>query len=189
MLQKIFFFVIFAIVFQACKDDTATNSAKPKEGSAVVQTESGRKVVLPSKPVDETDILGRMEFGMRTLQEEFDRSSADMPTIGNVKVSIDEEANLTIKNEVDGVVRMTKVNLKDLETAQGGFQLMPDEQEGEYPGLLIHTKQNARKVAYYVDGKLRQRSGELQLYLVDRAAIERITPAMLQTVIIAQEKQ
>ena len=87
------------------------------------------------------------------------------------------------------LLKLLLVNLKDLETAQGSFQLLPDEQEGEYPGLLIHTKQNAKKVAYYVDGKLRQRAGELQIYMIDRDAIGRITPALLQTINIAQEKQ
>jgi len=193
MLQKIILFIVVAIIFAACVNEPQPSAETPKtpqkESSAVVETASGKKMVLPDKPVGEDDLMGRMAFGIRTLQEEFDRSSADMQMIGNVKVVIDEQANLLIQNEVNGSLKEMKVNLNDLETGQGGFQLLPDQEEGEYPGLLIHTKQNAQKVAYYVDGKLRQRSGELQLFMVDRSAIERITPAMLQTIRIAQKLQ
>ena len=184
MFQKIILLCSFALMIFACGNETATQPAE----TVTTPTEEPNKstVVPPAKPVDENDIMGRMAFGIKTLQEQYDRSSADMRSLGKVTVSVDERGNFSIKNEVDGVVKETKVNLRDLDTGPAAFRLIPDTEEGEYPGLLIQTIRNAQKVEHLENGNVRQRTSELQIFMMDRDAIEAITPAILQTIRLAK---
>lgn len=170
----------------ACGDDTVTQTKPKKEASIPAVPKKQPDLRTPYNAVDENDIVGRMAFGMKTLQEQYDRSSGDMRTLGKMTVDLDDRANLTIKNEINGEVKETKVNLRDLDVGQGAFRLIPDNGDGDYPGLLIQTVNNAQKVEHLVDGKVRQRNSELQIFMTDRDAIEAITPAMLQTIRLAK---
>jgi hypothetical protein len=170
----------------ACGSETTTQNEPKKATPEKTLSEKKPDMRVPTTAVDETDIVGRMAFGMRTLQEQYDRSSGDMPALGKVTVNLDERANLSIKNEINGEIKETKINLRDLDTAQGAFRLLPDSGDGDYPGLLIQTIRNAQKVEHLVNGKVRQRNSELQIFMTDREAIEAITPAILQTIRLAK---
>lgn len=184
MFQKIILFSSLALLLISCGGEA--NSAASAQADTPTKPVKNRDSRVPMNAVDEDDIMGRMAFGIKTLQEEFDRSSANMRSLGKVTVSVDERANFVIKNEVNGEVKETRVNLRDLDTNQGAFRLIPDTQEGEAPGLLIQTIQNKQKVEHLVDGKVRQRNSEIQIFMMDRTAIERITPAILQTIRLAK---
>lgn len=184
MIQKIILLSSLTLLLIACGDDTTTKTVQ--QVSTPVTPPKKSSILPPAKPVDENDIMGRMAFGIKTLQEQYDRSSADMRNIGKVTVAVDERGNFSIKNEVNGEIRETKVNLRDLDTGPGAFRLIPDNGDGERPGLLIQTLQNAQKVEHLVNGKVRQRNSELQIFMTDRAAIEAITPAILQTIRLAK---
>lgn len=186
MFQKIILLSSLAILLAGCQTET---SVKEPNVSQVPSTSDNSNKRIHETAVDENDLMGRMAFGIRTLQEEYDRSSASMPSLGKVTVSVDERGNFTIRNEVNGEIRETKVNLRDLDSEQGGFRLLADGEVTEYPGLLVQTVRNAQKVEHLVDGKIRQKNSELQIFMVDRPAIERITPALLQTVRLAKTIQ
>jgi len=188
MFQKVILLSSIVLLLVACGGEIDSNTTPKTSAQAEPTPKSteGRDKRIPKSAVDETDIMGRMAFGIKTLQEEYDRSSANMRSIGKVTVSVDERANFVIRNEVNGEVKETKVNLRDLDTGQGAFRLLPNEEEGDAPGLLIQTVGNKQKVEHLVDGKVRQRNSELQIFMMDRMAIERITPAILQTIRLAK---
>lgn len=185
MFQKIILFSSIVLLLIACGGETASTTTPAQADTASKVTKNGDSRI-PKKAVDETDLMGRMAFGIKTIQEEYDRSSANMRSIGKVTVSVDERANFVIRNEVNGEVKETKVNLRDLDTNQGAFRLIPDAEEGDAPGLLIQTIQNKQKVEHSVDGKVRQRNSELQIFMMDRDAIGRVAPALLQTIRLAK---
>jgi len=135
---------------------------------------------------EQSEMDRRLQPTAVVLQEEFARSEEFMPGLKDVKVSIGADCILSISNRAFGK-EITRVNLKDLDP--GGFSLIPDVNEGDFPGLRIRTKDGAPAVEVLKNGVLINQKTELVLFLADRPAIERITPYMLQAMNICQGVQ
>ncbi|RMG85023.1 MAG: hypothetical protein D6714_06790 [Bacteroidetes bacterium] len=174
----------------ACTGGTekpATNAA-PATAPASTETPKTPLDELRERAIPEEDIMSRIEQGLAVIQGEFDRSAPKMPDLGKVTIDHDLDCNLIIRNEKDGNVYETRVNMNDLETGQGGFRLDPDFEPDDFPGLIVSTKNDAPKVHLFKNGKETTTDNELKIYLVDRPAIEKIAPALLQTIRICQDE-
>lgn len=181
MIKKFFLLSLSLwISLWGCKND------QPSSESLTVREDSTLMEQLSARAVDENDISGRLKPTATVLMEEFTRSEKTMPGLKNVQVTIDADCVLTISNEASGK-EVTRVNLQDLDPA--GFSLIPDLNEGDFPGLRIQTKENKDLVAFSKDGELVRKKPELVIYMADRQAIERITPYMLQALNICQGVQ
>jgi hypothetical protein len=182
-MNKKFFLPLVLVIFiiqLGCKSD----SGAPGAAETADSTLTGKQVIdqLKAQAVDESDILGRLQPTARVLQEEYTRSEAVMDGLKKVKVEIGGDCVLSISNAATG--ELTKVNLKDLD--RQGFSLIPDLNEGDFPGLRIQTTGLKEVVELYKGGDLVLKKNELVILLADRPAIERITPYMLQALNICQ---
>lgn len=173
----------FCVLF-ACNEKTGSGENKATPPPAQQSPYEN----LRSQAIPEEDIMSRIELGLNTLQVEYDNSVASMPDLGKVTVEVDESCNLNIKNEKDGVVYETKVNMKDLNTEQGGMRLIPDDEPGEFPGLRVKVINDEAKVSVLKDGVEMTKNNELVIYLATRKSIEKVTPAILQTLRICKEE-
>lgn len=188
-MNKKFFLLCALMMFViqwGCKPDKPSgNEAVEAPGADSVIT--GRQMLdqLKAQAVDESDILGRLQPTVKVLQEEYTRSEPAMKDLDKVKVEIDGNCVLSIYN---GKTReLTRVNLKDLD--RQGFSLIPDLNEGDFPGLRIHATGMKEAVELYKGRDLVLKKTELVIFLADRPAIERITPYMLQALNICQGVQ
>jgi hypothetical protein len=170
---------------------SCTNNQSNEESTSTVENTSPKTPMdeLRAEAIPEEDVMGRILQGLEVIQLEYDRSAVGMADLGKVTIDADFDCILTIKNELDGVVYETKVNMNDLDTEQGGFRLIPDHAPGDFPGLRISTKSDAEAVQILKDGKEMTRDNQLLFYMIDRQAIEKITPAILQTIRICQNEK
>lgn len=140
---------------------------------------------LQAVALEETDYLKRIQQSFVPLQQEYQKANGVVPNIGEVGIYVDKNYTLMIENKFKGSTYQTKVNLKNLNNAQGGMMLIPDNAPGEFPGLKIFVKDGMPGVEIIKDGKLVREERQLEIYLADRAGIERVTPAILQALNIA----
>ena len=187
MIQKFFspLFVLFLLLFWSCQSNESSRDAgadaSPPDTSAV----SGQEMMdqLRAQALEESDIEGRLQATVGVIQEAFSRSEAAMPALQNVRVSIDGDCMLTIGNYPEPGAE-TRVSLKDLDP--DGFQLIPDQQEGEFPGLRIRTLDGRPAVEVRKKGRVLQQKNELEIFMADREAIGRVTPYMVQALNICR---
>lgn len=183
-LHKLSILLFIPLLTIACNENNTTQNTPPTNQTPIEPIEKLRDTAIP-----EEDIIGRIDQGLATVQTEYDRSVGSMPDLGKVTIESDFDCVLTIRNEKDGTVYETKVDMNDLNTEQGGFRLIPDHAAGDFPGLRISTKNDAPKVVILKDGKEMTKDNQLVIYLADRPAIEKITPAILQTIRICQNEK
>ena len=138
---------------------------------------------MSENALEEGDKAGRVLASIKPIQEEFTRSEADMPELSGVEVSIDGDCNLRITNHASGEIE-TRVNLNQLDS--NGFSLIPDNAPGEFPGVRVASIGQEAIVEVYRNGELITRDNELVIKLVDRTAVERITPVLLQMMMICK---
>lgn len=182
MIKKICFSLAIASLLLACNADPKEGNYQQVEqpGSAGNNTEG-----QATAPLEETNYVERVRQSFVPLQEEIRNAKGKVPGIGEVTVLVDENFNLLMENHNDGSLTQTKVNLKNLNNAQGGMMLIPDKNPGEFPGLRVFVKEGKPGVQIIKDGKVEKEERQLEIYLADRPAIERITPAVLQALNIA----
>lgn len=185
-MNKKFFLPLVSVIFViqlGCKSDNGAASVAETADSTL----TGQQIIdqLKAQAVDESDILGRLQPTARVLQEEYTRSEAVMEGLKKVKVEVGGDCVLSISNAATG--ELTRVSLKDLD--RQGFSLIPDLNEGDFPGLRIQTTGLKEAVELYKGGDLVLRKNELVIFLADRPAIERVTPYMLQALNICQGVQ
>lgn len=186
MIKKFFLpVVLISLLFAWNCGLEQKEPAGPGDGDSTL---TGKELIdrLESQAVEESDIGGRLLATVVVLQEEFSKSEKLMPGLKEVEVKIGADCILTISNRAFGK-ETTSVNLKDLDP--NGFSLIPDLNEGDFPGLRIQTKGGAPAVEVLKNGVLSSKKTELVLYLANRPAIERITPYMLQALNICQGMQ
>lgn len=162
-------------------ETSAANQAEPASSSEVAPIDR-----LKSQVVDESDIYGRLRATVSVLQDEYTKSEPTMPGLKHVSVEIGADCILTISNKAYGD-EVTRVNLQALDP--NGFSLIPDLNEGDFPGLRIRTMESRPAVELLKNGALVTTQPELVIYLANRPAIERITPYMLQALNICQGVQ
>jgi hypothetical protein len=190
-MTRTLFAIALILIFAACKNE-APNSNLDSNAQAVGQAAPGSSAYsvedLKSQALKEEDTYGRVKQSLVTLQDAYTKSEGKMPNLGKVTVFLDDHLTMQIKNEYKGDVYETNVNLKNLNPENGGMKLIPDLAEGDYPGLLVFTLEGKGKVEQYKNGKLISEDNQLEIYMPDRASIERITPALVQAINVAHGK-
>ncbi|MBI1225524.1 MAG: hypothetical protein GC192_09845 [Bacteroidetes bacterium] len=185
MTKKLMFFIVFTALFFACQQDSKSNDYEKVDGNSIVPTGATSTDILTAAALEETDYLQRIKQSFVPLEQEYQKANGVVPGVGEVHVFVDKNYVLLIENTYKGSVYQSKVNLKNLNNAQGGMSLMPDNAPGEFPGLKIYVKDGKPGVEMLKDGKLVKEARELDIYLADRAGIERVTPAILQGLNVA----
>ncbi len=181
-----------AIGFAACKNDTATQAgaetpqmvgepAPPPTGGTPLEQ-------IKATALQESDIIGRVERSLMNVQKEFNDSEGKVPGQGKITLFVDAKFTFLLKNEVDGDVFESKVNLKDLNVAEGGMQLIADKTADEKPGVRIPVQEGKPKVEITKNGKVLKESNELVFYMATRENIQRMLPSLLQAIQTAQGK-
>ncbi|MBK7407703.1 MAG: hypothetical protein IPJ40_06235 [Saprospirales bacterium] len=130
------FFSILLFFVLAASWSCQSNDRKPGAASGTDTSALSGLEQLRAQAVDENDIYGRLRATVSILQDEFSRSEAAMPGLKKVSVEIDANCLLTISNKAFGD-EMTRVNLQALDP--NGFSLIPDLNEGDFPGLRVRT--------------------------------------------------
>ena len=174
----------------ACNSDTNENGLeKVDANAAAVPANASPTEQIKAMALEEGDIIGRTKQSFIPLQEEYRKASGKVPGVGEVNVFVDDQFTFMIENKANGHVYQTKVNLKDLESEQGGLSLIPDDgQTIKFPGLKLNTKGGKKAVQHLTDGKVVKEESYLEIFLADRPGIERVTPAILQGINIANDK-
>lgn len=183
------FTLAIAIGLIACKNESKDSFQNVEANAAEVPANASPMEQIKAVALEEGDIIGRTKQSFIALQEEYKKASGKVPGIGEVNVFVDDNFTLMIENKADGHVYQTKVNLKDLESEQGGLSLIPDDgQKIKFPGLKLNTKGGKAAVEHLKDGKQVKTENFLEIYLADRPSIEKVTPAILQGINIANDK-
>lgn len=184
------FTLAIMVGLMACNQESSDSGFQKVDSNAPVVPANGTPLEqIKAVALEEGDIIGRTKQSFIALQEEYKKASGKVPGIGEVNVFVDDNFTLMIENKADGHVYQTKVNLKDLESEQGGLSLIPDDgQKIKFPGLKLNTKGGKAAVEHLKDGKLVKTESFLEIYLADRPSIEKVTPAILQGINIANDK-
>jgi hypothetical protein len=177
MFQKSIILFVFLALFQACGNEPAEQTTAATGDTTAAQPLTGMDA-LKASAVDESDHLGRVQATVKKVQKEYDDTKGKMPGRGKMTVSIDNDFNLIIQNEVEGDVIKTQVNLKDLNPDDGGMVLLPDLKPGEYPGIRLLTINNKPGVVTYKNGEKQKEEPHLDIYMPQRNNIENIAPAL-----------
>ncbi len=185
-----FLLISLAPWFFACgQNEESSNQTQEVHNSVtkpvVEETDNVQK--LKDVAIDKDDIFGRISSGIYTLDGEFDKSENLMPELGKVKVTIDENCLLVIRNERDGNTFETRVNLTDLDTKPGAVRLIADVEEGSFPGISFSTINQEAVVEIWKNGKVITKDNALEIHLATRENIEKIAPALLQTIRLCKE--
>lgn len=183
----IFSFSMLVLAFVACRNDNQKGDFQKVEAPPVSETPTNASPTeqMRAVAIEESNYLERIRQSFVPLQEEYQKASGKVQGIGVVNIFVDEKYTLLMENTFKGHVYQTKVNLKDLNNQQGGMMLIPDQSPGEFPGLRIFVKEGRPGVEKIKDGKLEKEERQLEIFLADRPGIERITPAILQALNIA----
>ncbi len=184
-MKKLMFSLAVALLFACSSDPKDTNFQQVEANSPDVPPNASPSEQLKAVALEESDYLQRIQQSFVPLQEEYRKANGKVPGIGEVNIFVDENYTLLIENKFKGSTFQTKVNLKNLNNAQGGMMLIPDKTPGEFPGLKVFVKDGKTGVEIIKDGKLLREDKQLEIYLTDRPGIERITPAILQALNIA----
>ncbi len=173
MIQKFIFLGSFLFLLQACGNEPANTA----ETAAETQTQSGLEG-LKANAVDEGNHLARVQATVKKVQKEYDDTRGQMPGRGRVTVSIDDNYNLIIQNDVEGDVLKTQVNLKNLNPDNGGMMLLPDNKPGDFPGIRLLVMEGKPGVSFLKNGELQKEERYLDIYMPKRTNIENLAPAM-----------
>ncbi len=185
MIKKLMFSLAVAMFF-ACNSDPKDSSFQQVEtNSPEIPENASPTERLKAVALEESNYLERIRQSFVPLQEEYRKANGKVPEVGEVTIFVDENFTLLIENKFKGSTYQTKVNLKNLNNAQGGMMLVPDKEPGEFPGLKIFVKDGKPGVVITKDGKQVREDKQLEIYLADRPGIERVTPAILQALNIA----
>ncbi len=186
MMKKLTCLLTLASLLFACGNDPKDSNFQQVEANMpVLPTGASPTEQLSAMAIEESNYLERVRQSFVPLQEEYRKAKGKVPGIGEVTIFVDDNFTLLIENKFEGSTYQTKVNLKNLNNAQGGMRLVPDNNPGDFPGLRIFVKDKNPGVEIIKDGKLVKEERQLEIYLADRASIERVTPAVLQGLNIA----
>lgn len=186
MIKKFCVSIGLASLLLACNSDSKEGSYQQvDESSAIVPMGGNVAEHVTAAALEETNYVERVRQSFVPLQEELRKAKGKVPGIGDATVLVDEHFNLLIENKNEGSIIQTKVNLKNLNNEQGGMMLIPDKQPGEFPGLRVFVKEGKPGVQIIQDGKQIREDKQLEIFLADRPGIERVTPAVLQALNIA----
>ena len=183
------FLLVIPSLFFACSNEPkdanfqAVDANIPAAATGASATEQ-----LTAMAIEESNYIERVRQSFVPLQEEYRKAKGKVPGVGDVTIFVDDNFTLLIENKLDGSTYQTKVNLKNLDNEQGGMRLVPDNNPNEFPGLKVFVKDGKPGVEIIKDGKVEKEVQELEIHLADRPAIERVTPAILQALNIANGK-
>ncbi len=186
MMKKLIFPFALAVLFFACKNDAKdSNFQQVEANSPAIPADGSPTDQIMAAALEETDYLQRVRQSFVPLQEEYRKANGKVPGIGEVTIFVDDNYTLLVENKFKGSTYQTKVNLKNLNNAQGGMALVPDNAPGEFPGLKVYVKDGKPGVELSKDGNVVREERQLEIFLADRPGIERVTPAILQALNIA----
>ncbi len=183
--------VLLAILMTACTQDKPSESttAPNEQNNASISDQTMTPVEqLRSVALDEGDYVGRVRNSFISLQDEYNKAQEKFPELGKSTVFVDDRFVLLIKNEKDGEVLETKVDLHNLNPEDGGMMLVPDQHLDEFPGIKVFALDGKPGVQHFKNGKLESEERFLEIYLPERSNIERIAPALSQALMIAHGK-
>ncbi|HFA47695.1 MAG TPA: hypothetical protein ENJ95_01610 [Bacteroidetes bacterium] len=193
MKNKIPFFLLFTLFVFSCTSESAPEekqkaaTAQPVQ-AADGQLKGGSLEELKEKALDENDTYGRVRQSLGVLQKEFNQAQQKAKKTGKMSVIVDEDFNLIIRNENKENVGESRVNLKDLNAANGGMRLLPDDAPGDYPGFSISVIEGRPGVEIYSNGEKVGELRELQIFLAGRESVERVVPAFVQALNVVHGK-
>lgn len=186
MTKKLIGLALISSLFFACQSDSKdANLQQVETNSPNVPAGATPAEQLQAVALEESDYLERIKQSFLPLQQEYRKATGKVPGIGDVNIFVDEKFTLLIENKYKGSSYQTKVNLKNLNNEQGGMSLVPDNKPGEFPGLKVFVKDGKPGVEIWKDDVLQRELRQLEIYLADRAGIERVTPTILQALNIA----
>lgn len=186
MTKNLLVFAVISSLFIACQSDSKDSKLEQVESNSPnLPAGATPAEQLQAAALEESDYLERVKQSFVPLQQEYRKATGKVPGIGEVNIFVDEKYTLVIDNKYKGSDYQTKVNLKNLNNAQGGMSLIPDNNPGEFPGLKIFVKDGKPGVEIWKDNALQREERQLEIHLADRAGIERVTPAILQALNIA----
>ena len=178
------FFLVWS--FPSCQNDSSANaSGQTEEENAEELTGKDLMQDLREQAVGEDDKLGRIEQALKPLREEYAKSEKVLSSLKDVKVEMGEDCVLHIYNHARGEEEV-RVNVLKLDV-DGGFSLIADMNPGDLPGLRIRTIGGESAVEFYRDGQLTGSQEALEIYMAERANIERITPALVQLLRVCRD--
>ena len=176
-----------AVLLSGCGQDSNTQTPDAPQATQAEPVATPLEK-LKANALEETDYIGRVRNSFAVVQQELTKAEGKIPSLGKVSVFVDDNFVLLIKNEKDGDVFETKVNLKDLDPNDGGMMLIPDMKSGEFPGIKMFVQQGKPGVQYLKNGKLEREDNKLEIYLPTRPDIEKIAPALSQALLVTNKR-
>jgi len=185
---KISLAALFCFFLMSC----ASEPGEPENTQAVTPTDghvSGGMNDIKSQAIDENDRFGRVNHSLGILQKEFQISNNIDHWQGKMTVFVDENFTMLIRQEIDGKVFDSKVNLKNLNPENGGMRLIPNQGPDEHPGFSISVIDGKEGVERSEDGKVVAKDErELHIFMSSRENIEKVVPAFVQALNVVHGK-
>ncbi len=187
MFEKLIFAVGLALVFSACGNEVpeAKNPIPVGDQTTVGTEDSIATENLKAKGVSEDDLHGQAKSSLAFLQDELNKASGTVPGIGQATVLLDDNLMMIIRNEKDGKLEETKVNLKNLNPDPKSLQVFLEGTKSEFPGFRMFTLEEKPTVEVSSGGSS-SRQNYIEFFLSNRSAVERALSGLMQAVRSAQ---
>ncbi len=177
---------VIAVIF-ACGSDIPEekNPVAVGDQTGIGSNSSRATDNLRESSVGEGDLYGQAKASLSYLQAELNNASGIVPGVGTVAVFIDDNLNLIMRNNAEGGIVETKVNLKSLNPDPKSLEIYPEGDKGSYPGFRMFT-QNGKSVVEITKGGKTTRQDYLEIFLAERSSVERVISGLVQAVRSAQ---
>ncbi len=189
MLKNIFLFILGFSFILSCKNEPSTSENTRPVAPTDSQPATGGLENLKARALDEDDIFGRVNHSLGVLQKEFQVSNQANPDMGKMNVFVDEKFTLLMRNEVNGDVFDTKVNLKNLNPENGSLRLIPDVELDDLPGFAVSVIDGKEGVERTKNGEIiASNERELKIFMATRENVEKVVPAFVQALNVVHGK-
>lgn len=169
----------------------ACNSGNPDlENAEAVKDRSEQQIVTGDKPsqnlkansIPENDLQGQVKWALGRVQEELRKSSANVSTLGDVTVLVDDNFQMVIQNKVDGNVHEQRVGLANLDTDMKKIEIIVDKGEVANPGFRMPVIEGKAGVERYLNGEMKETVPSLELILGERRQVQLVISALTQAI-------
>ena len=184
MIQKLLSLFALSLLLAACGNEIPPSKNAVEVGEKEWKTvESGKASdQMAANAIPDADVLGKVKWSLSGLREEYKKAEGVVPNIGKITLLIDENLTLIIKNEFEGKVYETRVNLKSLDPEASHLEVIVDENPGEFPGLKFPVLSGKPKVQKIENGIVQSKEDYLVIILADRTSVQQIISSMMYAI-------
>lgn len=178
------------LVLAGCRDEVSTPQNAEIVQERQWKTASGGLPVdeLAANAIADTDVKGKIMWSLSPLQTAYREAEGKVPGLGKVTVMVDDELQLIISNELNGVLEEKRISLKSLDPEFSHVEVLVNKDPGEYPGLKVPVLSGKEKALLIRNGVVQSKEKHLEIILADRSAVQRMASGLMNAILAAQDQ-